>query len=266
MSTAITTPAAESITQLRDVPSLRGSVSPEEWEARVDLAAGYRLSHHHQWADSIYNHISMRVPGEPHMFLIKAHELLYNEVAASNLIKVDMRNDDVDERLHVNRPGFTLHGGLLALRPDINSAFHTHNPATIAVANQKTGLQLVSNAAIRFYKNVGYHDFEGITEDLEERERIAAALGTKSVLLMRNHGAVTVGKTVRDSYDLMKALDEACDLQLRQQAAVVDFVQPSEAVLERTQQQRASHDTGRGSADWPATLRKLDMIDPSYRD
>jgi len=266
MSAATSAPTSEQIKQLRDVPSLNGSVSPEEWEARVDLAAAYRLSHHHHWADSIYNHISMRVPNEPHMFLIKAHELLYTEVTASNLVKVDMRNDDVDERLHVNRPGFTLHGGLLAARTDINAAFHTHIPEAIAVANQETGLLHVSNAAIRFYKNVGYHDFEGITEDLEERERIAAALGTKSVLLMRNHGAVTVGKTVRDSYDLMKALDEACDLQLRQQAAVVDFVQPSEAVLERTQQQRASHDTGRGSADWPATLRKLDMIDPSYRD
>ena len=266
MSVTITTPTEEGVIQLRDVPSLRGSVSSEEWEARVDLAAGYRLSHYHHWADSIYNHISMRVPGEPHMFLIKAHELLYTEVTASNLIKVDMRNDDVDEAMHVNRPGFTLHGGLLALRSDINAAFHTHIPSTIAVANQKSGLQLINNAAMRFYKNVGYHDFEGITEDLEERERIAAALGTKSVLLMRNHGAVTVGRTVHDSYELMKALDEACDLQLRQQAAGVDFVRPSEAVLERTRQQRASHDTGRGSADWPATLRKLDNIDPSYRD
>lgn len=266
MNATTAAPTDETVRKLRDVPSLRESVSPEEWQARVDLAAAYRLSHYHHWADSIYNHISMRVPGEPHMFLIKAHELLYTEVTASNLIKVDMRNDDVDESLHVNRPGFTLHGGLLAARSDINAAFHTHIPSTIAVANQETGLQLISNAAIRFYKNVGYHDFEGITEDLEERERIAAALGTKSVLLMRNHGAVTVGKTVRDSYDLMKALDEACDLQLRQQAAGVPFVQPPEAVLERTRQQRVSHDTGRGSADWPATLRKLDAIDPSFRD
>lgn len=266
MSSAIKAPTDADVKTLRDVPSRRDSVSPAEWEARVNLAAAYRLSHYHGWADSIYNHISLRVPGEPHMFLIKAHELLYTEVTASNLVKVDMRHDHVDESLHVNRPGFTLHGGLLAARADINSAFHTHIASTIAVANQKTGLQHLSNAGIRFYKNVGYHDFEGITEDLEERDRIAAALGTKSVLLMRNHGAVTVGRTVRDSYELMKALDEACDLQLRQQAAGADYVQPSEAVMERTRQQRASHDTGRGSADWPATLRKLDAIDPGYRD
>jgi ribulose-5-phosphate 4-epimerase/fuculose-1-phosphate aldolase len=254
------------VVQLRDVPSVRESVTPEEWEARVDLAAAYRLAHLHQWADSIYNHISVRVPGEPHMFLIKAHELLYNEVTASNLIKVDSRNDDVDESYHVNKPGFTLHGGLMQVRPDINAAFHTHIQSTIAVSNQKEGLQLLSLAAMRFYKEVGYHDFQGITDDLAEREHIAAALGTKSTLLMRNHGAVTVGKTVRDAYELMKALAEACDLQLRQQAAGVPFVQPGEAILEKTRQQRKGHDAGRGTADWPATLRKLDMIDPSYRD
>ena len=258
--------ANTNVIQLRDVPSVRETVSPEEWEARVNLAAAYRLVHLHQWADSIYNHISMRVPGEPHMFLIKAHELLYNEVTASNLVKVDMRNDDIDESHHVNKPGFVLHAGLLQARPDVNSCFHTHIPSTIAVSNQKEGLQLLSIAAMRFYKEVGYHDFEGITEDLEERERIAGALGTKTTLLMRNHGAVTVGKSVRDAYELMKALSEACDLQLRQQAAGVEFVQPGEDVLDRTRQQRLGHDSGRGSADWPANLRKLDMIDPGYRD
>jgi ribulose-5-phosphate 4-epimerase/fuculose-1-phosphate aldolase len=254
------------VVQLRDVPSVRESVSPEEWQARIDLAAAYRLSHHYNWADSIYNHISMRVPGEPHMFLIKAHELLYNEVTASNLVKVDMRDDEVDESYHVNKPGFVLHAGLLQVRPDVNSCFHTHIPSTIAVSNQKEGLQLLSIAAMRFYKEVGYHDFQGITDDLNERAAIAEALGTRHTLLMRNHGAVTVGKNVRDAFELMKALAEACDLQLRQQAAGVPFVQPDETVLEKTRQQRLGHDSGRGQADWPATLRKLDMIDPSYRD
>ena len=254
------------VIQLRDVPSVRDSVSPEEWQARVDLAAAYRLAHLHHWADSIFNHISVRVPGEPHMFLIKAHELLYNEVTASNLVKVDMRNDEVDESYHVNKPGFTLHGGLLAVRPDVNSAFHTHIPSTIAVANQKDGLQYLSLTAMRFYREVGYYDFTGITDDLAEREHIAAALGTRHTLLMRNHGAVTVGATVRDAYDRMKSLADACDMQLRQQAAGVPFVQPDEAVLEKARQQRMAHDAGRGTADWPAMLRKLDMIDPGYRD
>lgn len=254
------------VVQLRDVPSLREQVTPEEWQARVDCAAAYRLCHLYGWADSIYNHISLRIPGEPDFFLIKAHELLYDEVTASNLVKVDMRRDDVDESLHVNRPGFTLHGGLLNVRRDANAVYHTHIPACIAVANQEEGLTPLSQAAMRFWGDVGYHDYQGITENLEEREAIAANLGDKNVLLMRNHGATTLGKSMRDAFMRMRELEQACKLQLEQQAAGVKFHAPSREVLEKAAEQRKSHDSGRGSADWPAWLRRLDRIDPSYRE
>ena len=254
------------VVQLRDVPSVRDGVSEAEWQARIDLAAAYRLAHEYRWADSIYNHISMRVPGEPDFFLIKAHELLYNEVTASNLVKVDMRRDDVDEALHVNRPGFTLHGGLLSVRPDINCAYHTHIASCVAVASQKEGLLPMSQNAMQFYGDIGYHDYEGITEDLEERSRIAANLGEKNVLMMRNHGVVTCGVTVRDAFMRMKAMAEACDIQLRLQASGAEVLVPSTEVLDKQMRQRTTHNTGRGTADWPATLRKLDQIDPSYRD
>lgn len=254
------------VVQLRDVPSARDGVSEAEWEARVDLAAAYRLAHVYRWADSIYNHISMRVPDEPDFFLIKAHELLYNEVSASNLVKVDMRRDDVDEALHVNRPGFTLHGGLLSVRRDVNCFYHTHIPACVAVANQKQGLLPVSQNAMTFTGEIGYHEYEGITENLEERERIAANLGDKKVLLMRNHGVVTSGKTVRDAFVLMRDIADACDLQLRQQSAGAEFILPSAEVLKSYMEQRKTHNSGRGTADWPAFLRRLDQIDPSYRD
>ena len=256
---------SSNVVQLRDVPSVEDQVAPEEWLARVDLAAGYRLAHHHGWAGSIYNHISMRVPGEPDHMLIKAHELLYDEVTASNLVKVDMRRDEVDESWHVNRPGFTLHGGVLADRPDTNSVFHQHIAACVAVANQPGGLLPVSQAAMQFYQNIGYHDYEGITEDLDERARIAAALGDANALLMRNHGVTTLGRTVRDGYVRMRELAEACELQLAMQAAGTDYVLPSEAVLERYVEQRKSHDAGRGSADWPAMLRRLDRLDSTYK-
>jgi ribulose-5-phosphate 4-epimerase/fuculose-1-phosphate aldolase len=252
--------------QLRDVPSVRESVSEEEWRARVDLAAAYRLAHEYRWADSIYNHISMRVPDEPNFFLIKAHELLYNEVSASNLIKVDLRRDDVDEALHVNRPGFTLHGGLLSVRPDINCAYHTHIPSCVAVATQKDGLLPMSQNAMQFWGDIGYHDYEGITEDLEERASIAANLGDKNVLMMRSHGVVTCGASVRDAFMRMKAMAEACDIQLRLQASGTEYVMPPADVLEKQVRQRATHNAGRGTDDWPAALRKLDLIDPSYRD
>ena len=254
------------VVQLRDVPSVRYGVSEAEWQARVDLAAAYRLAHEYRWADSIYNHISMRVPGEPDFFLIKAHELLYNEVSASNLVKVDMRRDDVDEAMHVNRPGFTLHGGLLSVRSDINCFYHTYIAACIAVANQKDGLLPVSQTAMTFTDDIGYHDYEGITENLEERQRIAANLSDKNVLMMRNHGVVTSGKTVRDAFVRMRDIASACELQLRLQAAGTAFALPSAAVLETYVKQRKSHDSGRGSADWPGFLRRLDQIDPSYRD
>jgi len=254
------------VDNLRDIPSLRHQAGESEWTARVDLAAAYRLAHEYGWADSIYNHISMRVPDEPNYFLIKAHELLYNEVSASNLVKVDMTQKDVDESVHVNRPGFTLHGGLLKDRKDVNCCYHTHIPACIAVANQTDGLLPVSQTAMRFIGDIGYHDYEGITENLEERARIASNIGDKNVLLMRNHGVVTCGKSVRDAFVRMRDIADACELQLRLQATGAKFSLPSEEVLKTYKAQRKSHDSGRGSADWPGFLRRLDQIDPSYKD
>ena len=152
------------------------SVSPEEWQARTDLAAVYRLCAHYGWDDVIYNHCSMRVPGEPSKFLMKQHELLWTEVTASNLRKVDM-DADLDERAGVNRPGFTLHGGVLKARPDVDCAVHVHTETGMAISGLKHGLRMVSQSAIRFYNRVGYHVYEGITEDFGERARINAALG-----------------------------------------------------------------------------------------
>src|SRR3569832_1099010 len=158
-------------------------MSPEEWQARTDLAAVYRLCAHYGWDDLIYNHCSMRVPGEPSKFLMKQHELLWTEVTASNLRKVDM-NDDLDERAGVNRPGFTLHGGVLKGRPDVNCAVHVHTEIGMAIAGLKGGLKMVSQQAMRFYQRIGYHPYEGITEDFGERH---AGLGVDM------HRAVDVG-------------------------------------------------------------------------
>lgn len=252
------------VVQLRDVASVRDNVSAEEWQARVDLAAAYRLAHHYNWADAIYNHVSIRVPGNPDFLLIKAHELLYEEVTASNLVKVDSRNDDIDESFHVNKPGFTLHGGLMQARQDINAVFHTHIPECIVVSNQPEGLLPLSQSGMQFWNNIGYHDYQGITENLDERAAIAEALGEKHTILMRNHGSVTVGKSMRDAFMLMRELETACRLQLQQQAAGSDFVMPSKAVLDRYAEQRKCHNAGRGSADWPGWLRRLNRIDPSY--
>jgi len=240
-------------------------IAAAEWQARIDLAAAYRLIAHHGWDDVIYNHSSMRVPGEERNFLIKRHELLYTEVTASNLVKVSM-DEDLDEKAGVNRPGFTLHGGVLAARPDVNCAVHVHTELGMALAGLKGGLRMVSQPAIRFYERVGYHPYEGITEDFAERERINAALGKNRALIMHNHGVLTVGRTVRESFVLMKYLLEAADIQLRMEATGGALIEIPPHICEKTARQYETHDAGRGAADWPAYLRMLDRIDPGYRN
>jgi len=240
-------------------------ISAEEWQARIDLAAVYRLVAHYGWDDVIYNHSSMRVPGEERKFLMKRHELLYTEVTASNLVKVSM-DDDLDESAGVNRPGFTLHGGVLSARPDVNCAVHVHTELGMAIAGLKSGLRMVSQQAIRFYRRVGYHPYEGITEDFGERARINAALGNNRALIMHNHGLLTVGKSVREAFVLMKHLLEAADIQLKMEATRAELIEIPPEICEKTAKQYEKHDSGRGSADWPASLRMLARIDPSYRN
>jgi ribulose-5-phosphate 4-epimerase/fuculose-1-phosphate aldolase len=241
------------------------SVSTEEWQARVDLAAVYRLVAHYGWDDVIYNHCSMRIPGEPHMFLLKRHELLWTEVTASNLVKVDM-GADLDERAGVNRPGFTLHGGVLRGRPDINCAVHVHTRTGMAIAGLAGGLRMVSQEALRFFNGIGYHAYEGITEDFAERERLIADLGKHRAMIMHNHGVLTVGKTAREAFTLMKHLLEAAEIQLSMEATGEKLIEISPEICRKTLVQYEKHDSGRGSADWPAYLRMLDRIDPTYRN
>jgi ribulose-5-phosphate 4-epimerase/fuculose-1-phosphate aldolase len=243
----------------------QAEMSPQEWQARVDLAAAYRLIAHYGWGDVIYNHTSMRVPGDERNFLIKRHELLYTEVTASNLVKVSM-DDDLDESAGVNRPGFTLHGGVLSARPDVNCACHVHTELGMALAGLKSGLRMVSQAAMRFYKRIGYHPYEGITEDFGERDRINKALGQNRALIMHNHGLLTVGKTVREAFVLMKSLIEAADIQLRMEATGGELIEIPKDICEKVAKQYEHHDSGRGSADWPAFMRMMDTVDRGYRN
>jgi ribulose-5-phosphate 4-epimerase/fuculose-1-phosphate aldolase len=243
----------------------QGKISDAEWEARVDLAAVYRLIAHYGWDDVIYNHSSMRVPGEPRNFLMKRHELLYTEVTASNLVKVSM-DEDLDERAGVNRPGFTLHGGVLKARDDVNCAIHVHTATGMAIAGLRHGLRMVSQQAIRFYQRIGYHAYEGITEDFSERECINKDLGNNRAMILHNHGLLTVGKSARDAFVLMHHLIEAAEIQLMLEATGSELIEVPPEVCAKTAKQYDTHDAGRGSADWAAYLRKLDQIDRSYRN
>lgn len=240
-------------------------ISAAEWEARIDLAAVYRLINHHGWDDVIYNHASMRIPGEPRYFLMKRHELLYNEVTASNLVKVCM-DEDLDEKSGVNRPGFTLHGGVLGARADVNCAVHVHTPTGMAIAGLKSGLRMLSQQAVRFYQRLGYHAYEGITEDFGERARINKDLGQNRAMIMHNHGLLTVGKSAREAFVLMHYLMEAAEIQLRLEATGSELLEIPPEVCAKTAKQYDHHDAGRGSADWAAYLRLLDKVDRGYRN
>jgi len=244
--------------------AVQATVSPEEWQARVDLAAVYRLVEHHGWAGDIFNHCSMRVPGEARMFLIKRHELLYTEVTASNLAKVDM-DLDLDERSGVNRPGFTLHSGVLGGRADVNCAVHIHTDTGMALSALKDGLRMLSQNAVRFHNRIGYHDFEGITETFDERDRIVKDLGQNRAMILRNHGLLTVGATAPEAYKLMKYLFSSATIQLTLQATGQQLVEIPAKLCEAAAEQYARHDRGRATADWPAALRMLDAIDASYK-
>jgi ribulose-5-phosphate 4-epimerase/fuculose-1-phosphate aldolase len=248
----------------KPAPTASPAMSPEEWEARVDLAAVYRLVAHRGWDDVIYNHCSMRVPGEPQKFLMKRHELLWTEVTASNLVKVDM-HEDLDESAGVNRPGFTLHGGVMRGRPDVNCAVHVHTRTGMAIAGLRSGLRMVSQESVRFFERIGYHPYEGITEDFGERERLIAHLGQNRAMIMHNHGVLTVGKTAREGFILMRHLLEAAEIQLAMEATGGELIEIPPDICRKTVAQYEKHDSGRGSADWPAYLRMLDRIDPSYR-
>ena len=239
--------------------------SDADWQARVDLAAVYRLLAHHGWGDVIFNHAAMRSPSNPRRFFIKRHELLYTEVTASNLAEVSM-DDDLDERAGVNRPGFTLHSGVLRARPDVICSVHVHPDEGVAISGLKHGLRMLSQDAMRFYKRVGYHEYEGLTDSFDERERITAALGKNRALIMRHHGITTVGATAREAFSLMKQFVRAAKIQLMMEATGATLSEIPAEICEHVAAQYEQHDRGRASAEWPAYLRQLDSIDDSYRN
>lgn len=244
-----------------DATEIEGQIAA----ARVNLAALYRLVELMGWGEGIFNHISIRVPGSPGEFLIKKHELGYAEVTASNLARISM-HDDLDESSGVNRPGFVLHSTVLKARPDVNCALHVHVPELIAVSALKRGLRMYSQQALRFYKQIGYHTYEGLTESLEEGPRMMEAMGANGAgLLLRNHGGLTASTTAWGAFSLMRYLVTACKIQLQIEAAGGETVEIPPEVCETARKQLSSHNTGRASADWPGWLRRLDAIDPSYR-
>ena len=257
-------------TTIQPAASLRDQVSEEEWAVRVDLAAAYRLVAYYGWDDLIFTHLSARVPGPEHHFLINPYTHMFDEITASSLVKIDVDGNRVMEaRQPVNKAGFVIHSAIHMGRDDAHAVLHLHTPHGQAVSAMAEGLLPHTQTAMIARHDVAYHDFEGIATDLEERERLVADLGTKNAMILRNHGTLTVGESVPQAFLRMYYLERACEAQvLMLSAGRENLNPPPQGVEQKVEMQSAAPGMKRlaeGLA-WPALLRKLDRIDPSFRD
>jgi ribulose-5-phosphate 4-epimerase/fuculose-1-phosphate aldolase len=254
------------------IPSMRSRCTPAEWQARVDLAACYRLVDLYGMSDMMANHISSHVPGEPGAFLINAYGMMYEEISASSLIKVDVDGNVLAKPdfgaldYGINRAGYVIHSAIHAARADVACVIHTHAWASMAVSALQCGLLPITQTAMRFLK-IGYHDYQGVVLDAAEKASLLADLGDGEALMLRNHGALVVGRTVGEAFNWAHRLELACRTQLAAMATNAPFVPVSAPVLEATwnNYQRGTR-RPYGLMEWPALLRKLDRLDPSYRD
>lgn len=252
-----------------DLPSLRDRVSPEEWQSRVDLAACYRLMALWDMTDMIANHISVRVPGEPTHFLINAYGLLYEEITASSLIKIDFDGNIIAKppfEYGVNRAGFVIHSAIHRARHDVDCVIHTHTPAGMAISTLQCGLMPMTQTAMRFSR-VAYHDYSSVVVDLNEQAQLVADLGDADLMVLRNHGLLAVGPTIAQAFSNIYRAELACKAQVLALSCGREIVMPPTDVIERTNYlYRPEVRRPFGILEWPALLRKLDRIDPSYRN
>ncbi|HZS85604.1 MAG TPA: class II aldolase/adducin family protein [Stellaceae bacterium] len=256
--------------QSDETSNLRQFVSEEEWQVRIDLAACYRLVHHYRMTDLVYTHLTARVPGSEHHFLINRYGLLFNEVTASNLLKIDdegrVVGGSAEDASAVNYAGFVIHSAVHKARADVGCVMHTHTEAGMAVAALKCGLLPLSQTAMRFYGRLAYHDYEGPALDLCEQARLVADLGPHDAMILRNHGLLACGPTVAEAFNTMYWLERACQAQVAAMSCGSELVLASEEIARRTAHQYAPGTRRRfGLMEWPAMLRLLDQIDPSYR-
>ncbi len=248
------------------IPSLKEVVSAEEWQLRCDLAAAYRLVAAYGWSDLIFTHISARIPGPEHHFLINPYGLMFDEITASSLVKVDQACNKLNESpFPVNPAGFTIHSAVHAVRDDVGCVLHTHTRAGVAVSAQKCGVLPISQQSTFVLASLAYHDYEGVALRDDEKPRLQADLGNKDFLMLRNHGLLTVGKTIPDAFLAMYIFETTCQIQLSAQAGG-ELVQVNPLIVQGVAHAMKVQSGGQGGAfAWPALLRKLDRMDPSYK-
>jgi ribulose-5-phosphate 4-epimerase/fuculose-1-phosphate aldolase len=234
-------------------------------QQRIDLAAAYRLIAEFGWDDLTSTHISARMESPDH-FLINSRDQLFSEITASSLIEVNEEGELLtpNDEAALNQAGFVIHGAVHKARPEVGCVLHTHTIAGMAVSAMEEGLLPLNQTALRFYNNIGYHTFEGIALDMEERERLVADLGDNEAMVLQNHGLLTVGRTVAEAFSVMFYLEKACQAQIQTMSASRNLLLPSEQVCEHTRQQYVGFESYM-EHDWQALKRKLDLEQPDYR-
>jgi len=251
-------------------PAALAGVSAAEWQIRCDLAALYRLVAHHRWTDFIYTHLSARIPGPDHHFLINKYGVHFHEMRASDLVKVDLHGNIVDERglssRDVNAAGFTIHSAIHMAREDLMCVIHTHTSAGIAVSAQKDGLLPLSQHACKFYGRLAYHGYEGIALDLDERERLVADLGQHKAMILRNHGLLVGGTSIAEAFLNIYMLERACAAQVDAMSGGRELVLPPPEVCAHTAEQfRQNEVESHYEMAWGAALRLIEDSKPDYR-
>src|SRR5258705_1217997 len=260
--------SAMSVANPKSSLNVRDQVSKDEWDARVNLAAAYRLVALYGWDDLVFTHISARVPGPEHHFLINPYGMMFDEITASSLVKVDLNGNIVmPSPYHINPAGFIIHSAVHAAREDALCVIHLHTDYGIAVSAQQDGLLPISQQALFAMSSLAYHDYEGLALNEEEKPRLVADLGSKTFLILRNHGLLTVGQTVADAFLSMFLLERACKIQILAQSGGAKLVPVPDDILDRVPAQVAmvTHGGG-GRLIWPGLLRKLDRMDAGYRE
>ncbi len=253
---------------ITQIQAVKDRVTRDEWEARVKLAAAYRLAALEGWTDHIYTHFSIRVPGPHRHFLINPYGLTFEEITASSLVRVDINGDILDDPsgLGINPAGFVIHSAIHRAREHTHAVLHTHTTAGIAVSAQRDGLLAISQHAARFYKRLAYHDYEGIALELDEQQRLIADIGDRDALILRNHGLLTAGRTIEEAFYNLFFLERASAAQVAAQAGGAGLVILPDAVAEKAarvfEQAVAS---GRPGLHWDAAVRRLDRLDASWR-
>jgi len=247
--------------------SISNQVSPEEWQMRVDLAALYRIVAMYGWDDLIFTHLTARVPGGEHHFLINPYGCLFEEITASSLVKIDLDGNKVmDSPYDINPAGFTIHSAIHEAREDATCVMHLHTRAGIGVSAQKNGLLPISQQASVVMNNLAYHDYEGIALNSEEKQRLVADLGEKKLMILRNHGTLSLGRSVAGAFLAMYTLETACQAQIAAQSGGAELIMiPQEITDGAMATSKTTTKNIGGALAWPALLRKLDRRDPSYK-